>query len=383
MIRILHTTHSYAPEISGVAEVVGQISRRLARRGYEVHVATGTNKFSPREEYLHGVQVHRFAVWGNAVTGIYGDVADYVGFVQAGKWDLITMHCAQTWSTDALLPHLNQISARKVFVGHGFSTLYDAKYQEYFVELAESLRQVDGIVALSDLLEEVAFCAKHGLPEPQIIPNGVDLVEWEGTPQSVRRKWGIDDRFWLLSVSNHSPVKGHKTFFKIAQRLNNDMPNVFATIIGGHYPAAKWDLGRFGIRGGCWYRCKIIASFRSNIELRLDLPRSEVVSAIQEADIVLITSWREASPLIAIESMAGGTPWISFNVGCVQEHRGGFVVKDLDEMVEKTKILISNPGLRTELGELGKQRVRERHSWNFIVSEYEDLYNNLMKNRTK
>ena len=40
MLRILHTAETYSPEVNGVAEVVKQISTRLARRGHEVHVAT-------------------------------------------------------------------------------------------------------------------------------------------------------------------------------------------------------------------------------------------------------------------------------------------------------------------------------------------------------
>ena len=34
-MRILHTSHSYAPAIDGLAEVVGQISTRLAKKGYD------------------------------------------------------------------------------------------------------------------------------------------------------------------------------------------------------------------------------------------------------------------------------------------------------------------------------------------------------------
>ena len=292
-MRILHTAHSYAPEVSGVAEVVRQISMRLARRCHEVHVITGSRPSAPHEEILNGVYVHRFAVKGNAATGMQGDVDGYIRFVYSKPWDVLAMHCAQTWTTDALLPHLNQISARKVFVGHGFSTLYDAKYQDYFVELAESLRQVDGIVALSDLLEEAHFCAEHGLTKPQIITNGVDLAEWGAPTHALRERWGIGKRPWLLSVSNHSPVKGHPAFFEVVRRVRKQLPSVIGTIIGGHYPAAKWNLGRLGIRGGCWYRCRLAASLTSGVFLYWDASRKDVVSAIQEEDMILITSSRE------------------------------------------------------------------------------------------
>ena len=375
---VLHTAHSYAPEVSGVAEVVGQISTRLARRGHEVHVATGCPLAAPKEEILNGVYVHRFAVKGNVVTGMQGDVDGYLRFVRSESWDVLAMHCAQTWTTDALLPHLDEINAGKIFVGHGFSTLHDPEYQRYFVDLAEALRQVDKIVVLSDLLEEVPFCAKHALSKPQIIPNGVDLAEWGAPTCGLRERWGIGKRPWLLSVSNHSPVKGHAAFFEVVRRVRQRLPDVVGTIIGGCYPAAKWNLGRLGIKGGCWYRCRVAASLSSRVSLRWDVPRKDVISAVQEADVILITSSREASPLVVLESMAAGTPWVSFDVGCVWEHVGGFVVRDLDEMTEKIELLMYNPELRANLGQMGEQRIRERHSWDQIVSEYEDLYRRIV-----
>ena len=374
MMRILHTAHSYPPEVSGVSEVVGQISVRLARRGHEVHVATSRPRLTPQEEVLNGVYVHRFSLKGNAVTGIQGDIDAFLHFVQSESWDVLAMHCAQTWTTDALLPYLDHISAGKVFVGHGFSTLNAVKYNDYFTGLAESLRQVDKIVALSDLLEEVPFCTAHGLPKPQIIPNGVDLIEWGAPTLGLRETWGIGKRPWLLSVSNHSPVKGHATFFEVVRRVRQQFPGVVGTIIGGHYPAAKCGLGRFGIKGGCWYRCRLAAGLTTGVTLRWDVLRRDVVSAVQEADIVLVTSWREASPLVILESMAAGTPWVSFDVGCVREHVGGVVVRSPQEMVDTVVELLGDPNRRRRLGQDGQARVAEKHDWESVATQYEQLY---------
>jgi glycosyltransferase involved in cell wall biosynthesis len=380
-LRILHTAHSYPPEISGVAEVVGQISTGLAHKGHEVHLAAARPSGTPQEEVLNGVFVHRFAVKGNAATGMQGDIDGYLRFVCSGPWDVLAMHCAQTWPTDALLPYLNQIGARKVFVGHGFSAFYDVQYQGYFVELAESLKQVDRIVALSELLEEAQLCAKHGLAKPQIIPNGVDLTEWNAPTRRLRKRWKIENRPWILCVSNHSPVKGHAAFFKVIRHVRQHYPDVVGMIIGGYYPAAKWNLGRLGIKGGCWYRCRLAAGLKSEVTLRWDLPREDVVSSIQETDIVVITSRREASPLVILESMAARTPWVSFDVGCVREHTGGFVVNRPDEMADKACQLLADSALRQELGTAGYQRVQKRHTWDEVTTQYEALYQDLLTSR--
>src|SRR4051794_31868784 len=110
-MRILHTSHVYTPRVDGVSEVVSQLSIRLAKRGHEVHVATSWPANAPREEVLKGVHVHRFQVRGDAVSGIKGEVDNYLRFVRSKQWDVLAMHHAHVWNTDALLPHLSQIGA--------------------------------------------------------------------------------------------------------------------------------------------------------------------------------------------------------------------------------------------------------------------------------
>ena len=120
---ILHAAHSYPPDVSGVAEVVAQVSVRLAQWGHEVHVATGRPRGTPAAEVMQGVTVHRFAVAGNVVNGMRGEAQRYVEFVKGFAADVLVVHCAQVWTLDALQPHLPQLTAARIFVGHGMSAL--------------------------------------------------------------------------------------------------------------------------------------------------------------------------------------------------------------------------------------------------------------------
>jgi len=105
-----------------------------------------------------------------------------------------------------------------------------------------------------------------------------------------------------------------------------------------------------------------------------------VVSAIKEADVLLLTSpkTREASPIVILEAMAAGTPWLSLGGGCVREHVGGLVVADLDEMAEKLQLLLTDQQLRHSLGEAGQRRITQRHSWDAIARQYEQLYRDVV-----
>jgi len=373
-MTVLQASHSYRPESTGVAEVVARVSQRLSQQGHKVHIATARPPGASQTETIDGVAIHRFRVEGNAVTGIRGEARRYAEFVTTFPADVLSVHCAQAWPLDALLPCLAKVRAAKVFVSHGFSALHNPAYDEYFGRLAQSLREMDRVVTLSSLLEEVPFCAQHGLPPPVTIPNGVDLLEIGAPPRDVRGRWGIGERPWVVSVSSHSPVKGHDALFDVVGRVRAVLPAVCGTIIGGNHPAARWGLGRLGVKGGCWYHCRLRTLGARGVELRWGVPRPEVVSAIQEADVVIVTSRREASPIVPLESMAAGTPWVSFDVGCVREYHGGMVVPTRQAMVEAVVGLLQSPEERRRLGAQGRQRAEEGHNWDVIARAYEAVY---------
>jgi glycosyltransferase involved in cell wall biosynthesis len=306
-----------------------------------------------------------------------GAVKEYVTFVAAHTWDVIVMHCAQIWTTDAMLPHLSALPAAKVFVFHGISAFGDPAYQQYFVSLADILRKLDAVVSLSGLVEDTRFCERFGLRQPTVIPNGADLKRWKEKHQEIRRRWQIGDRPWLVTVSNHNPLKGHNQFIQLARDIRSEIPQLAATIIGGNYPAAKYNLGSLGIKGGCWYRCRVQSALQRVVDLRPGAARSDVIAAVQEADILICTSSWEASPLSIIESMAAGTPWISMDVGCVRENAGGIVVRSADEMRSAVLRLLQDGAVRHVLGSEGRARAAAKHDWNSVVSQHQDLYRNI------
>ena len=76
-MRILHTAATYAPSLDGVAQIVRNISERLAKKGHDVHVATAALNSQHSYVRLNGVQVYRFNVRGSLALGIRGDAEKY------------------------------------------------------------------------------------------------------------------------------------------------------------------------------------------------------------------------------------------------------------------------------------------------------------------
>jgi glycosyltransferase involved in cell wall biosynthesis len=83
-----------------------------------------------------------------------------------------------------------------------------------------------------------------------------------------------------------------------------------------------------------------------------------------QADLVIFPSvWDEPFGLVGIEAMAHGVPVVAFDVGGVREWLtegvGGWCVprKDVDAMALAIDTALSDPDLRREVGEAGRQRV--------------------------
>lgn len=370
-MRILHTATTYAPLLDGVAEVVRHISEGLVRRGHEVHVATRAVASQPAEAIVNRVHVHRFSVGGNLAAGMKGQVREYQEFVRAGRWDLMVNHCLQTWPTDALLECVGSFPWASLLVTHGLST-ENQIFREYYRKMPLFIARYSAWVSVSALNEESAYANQHGLNAPTVIRNGVDLQEWNDPLLNLRETWNLRGHPWLISVSNHSHEKRHDWSFQLVERLKGT--NAKLTIVGNSHNAEKWQLGRVGIRGGCFYECRMRALASRSVQLKTAIARREVVSAIKEADLLISTSRREANSVVLLESMAAGTPWVSTDVGSARENAGGVVVSSVDKMAEVVLELLRDPDRGRRLGQEGRTRVEERHDWNRIVDSYEQLY---------
>src|SRR5262249_12219825 len=144
--------------------------------------------------------------------------------------------------------------------------------------------------------------------------------------------------------------------------------------IGNAFRTEKLGAGRYGVRGGCYYACRVRSLFNGKVQLRQHIPRPSVVSALREADLLVHPSTRETSPLVILEAMAAGLPWVAFDAGNVREFPGGVVVRNLHEMAQWSTKLLGEPDFRSRLGQEGRTRIRASHSWETIIDKYEELY---------
>lgn len=210
-MRLLFCCEFYYPSVGGVQEVMRQIAERLVGLGHEVTVAT--TRLAERVSLEHnGVRIVEFAVTGNAVRGMQGEVDRYRDFVLSFDGDALLIKAAQQWTFDALWPVLDRVPFRKVFIPCGFSALYEPSYRGYFDQLPAVLRAFDHLIFYAECYRDVDFAREHGITNFTILPNGASEVEFGAAPDpGFRARHGIpEDSFVFLTVGSLTGVKGHR-----------------------------------------------------------------------------------------------------------------------------------------------------------------------------
>jgi glycosyltransferase involved in cell wall biosynthesis len=388
-LRIAHCVESYAPALGGMPEVVKQLSERLAALGHRVTVLTSPHP-DRQADRMNGVEVREFALSGNAVDGITGEAAAYVKALREGSFDVITFFAAQQWATDAALPLLAELAARKVFVPTGFSALHDPRWAAYYAGMPGWMKQMDLNVVLSEGYQDVRFAKEHGVSNLQLIPNGASAEEFDAPlAGDFRAAHGIGpEQPLVLHLGSYTGIKGHRE--AIAMFLKADTGDAVLALVGNGNLKLKELFGRH-------WRFRLLrgkARRSGKRVLFLELDREQTVSALKQADLFLFPSNVECSPIVLFEAMAAGVPFLGSEAGNTAEiaawTQGGWTIPgkrdeqgcvhpDIAAGARMLCDLLRDGAKLKAAGAHGQRAWRERFTWQKIAEQYAAAYENLVK----
>jgi L-malate glycosyltransferase len=250
------------------------------------------------------------------------------------------------------------------------------------------MSRYDHLVFHSGTYRDIQFTREQGMTHYTVIPNGASGEEFATVDATFRHRHGIPEEMpLLLSVCNHTPLKGHGL---VMEAFRQARTGPAALVIIGK------PIGRLSCRPICRLKGGLIALFSSGGKrvLLLDAPRHETLAAYKAADLFLFGSRLECSPLVLFEAVASKNPFISTACGNAEEIAawtgGGIIVpgkqnsygtvttspRDMSRAIED---LVYDRDRRESMAEAGFKAWRERFTWDNIADQYERLYQTLVE----
>lgn len=363
-MKILITTEQYFPVVSGISTVVTSIAEELVKNAHTVTVVT-SSKNRTFTSY-NGVNIKEFKIEGGFGRYYRGDKQEYINYVLSSDADVIINECVQTWNSDLLFPYLAKIKAIKILHSHGFS-LFQSKARNpwanlkatfYYRSLIRHLKNYDKVLILSSLVSEMPYFQKYHFNNYEILPNGVPHQIIAPEPKK------LPENPLLLSISNFFPMKNQELILKAFYLSSNKATLIFigsSQLHGYLYKlkSLKQSLdAKYGKREVFFYDT---------------LSREETLYYLTHASLFLHSSKLEAFPIVILEAMSTGTPWICTEVGNVKELVGGLVIKNEQNMVAAIDTLLNDQVYYAQLSVDGLNTIKCYYAWPIITKCLESI----------
>ncbi|HEX8597585.1 MAG TPA: glycosyltransferase [Chloroflexia bacterium] len=253
-------------------------------------------------------------------------------------------------------------------------------------EVAERMqieRQVmdwaDRIIAATSLdKNQMLYCYGSYDEKISVIPAGVDTDHFYPRDKAeVRRQLGLPlDTPILLFVGRIERLKGIDTLLESAAVVSRTCAgrDLKVLIVGGGGQTSEENAEIRRI----WQLHQDL-NLEDQVEFVGSKPQEMLPLYYSAADITVMPSHYESFGMVAVESMASGTPVIASNVGglsyTVKDGVTGYLVPEENHFVlaEQVHHLLKNPEVREQLGRQAAEHALQ-FSWSNIASQIVDVY---------
>lgn len=327
-------------DTGGMSVYIRELARELGRRGHRVDIYTRlfASTYRPSTELYKNVRLVHLQAGTNAHLSkldLYPYIADFFRDLErcrsgAGiRYDLIHSHY---WLSGLLgnrardswgVPHLVM-----------FHTLGAAKNNAGQAEPEPGLRiaseghltkACQRILAATEREKRQLIRYYGASPEKiGVVPCGVNLDLFRPLDRRTAREGlGFDnDESIVLYVGRLAPLKGIERLMAAMTYLGHRRVRLVIVGGNGHRTPEAGDLARLASRWGIGQAVTLVGSVR----------HENLRPYYSAADVLAVPSYYESFGLVALESLASGTPVVATRVGAmetiIQEGETGLVVRD-------------------------------------------------------
>lgn len=303
-------------------------------------------------------------------------------FFRENKFD-----CVHTHSSKAGI--IGRLAARAAGVPVVVHTVHGQAFHPYQSRLKNRLfiflerfaaKYCDKIFAVAQAMIDQCVAAKVAPEEKyMVVYSGMDTAAFDRAKrdEKLRQSLGIPaDALTVVTVARLFAQKGYEYVIPAAEKVLKTHPHVHFLFVGDGpmYDSLTAELKEKNILDHFHFAGLV--------------PPDQVASYIAQADLLWHLSLHEGLPRAVVQALAVGIPAIGFALDGTPEvvinGETGFVTaaENVDDVAEKTALLLDDPAMRRTFGENGKSKVLEQFAWRKMADILEREYSVLLqKNR--
>jgi len=391
--QVLKIVHIITRLIVGGAQENTLITCKvLAQRGHDVTLVTGP-ALGPEGELFDQTKDQNYEVVVvdrlRRAINPFNDIPSYFQIKKLLRQlqpDIVHTHSAKAGILGRFAGYAlkGQWAADRPAIVHGIHGLAFHPYQhpllnKFYIAVEKSTaKRTDFFISVADAMTEQATAVGIGRPEQFVTAysaiEGDDFLSPMSQQRRLdfRRNYGIaEDAVVLVTIARLFMLKGHEYIVESAKSLAERFENAVWLFVGDgtlseHFKKQVRELGLV-----------------ERIRFTGLLPPSKIPLAIQSSDILVHCSLREGLARALPQAMLCGKPAISFDVDGAREvvnERTGRLIepKNVGQLVEACAELIENESLRRQLGENGREFVKEMFTPERMVDTIEAVYRKLL-----
>ena len=413
-MKIINISHLYYPSAGGVQTYIKNVSERLVRDyGDDVTVATTDSYFGPEKtffkkitpshETINGVKVIRFSYRRWHIKPLKLVVKMLRRFGLTVPEEIIMQLNGPSSAT--MRNYLTNVEADAFFASSSnyyFMQLPLWRECNFFyfasIHLDEEMekthllkKQIECMNASTLYIANTHFeqerMIKYGVDKDKtfVLGCGVELSDFEINDQSVVRQFkkdlGIPENALLTGyIGRLEKTKNVHLIIAAFAKLNENISESYLLIAGTGSNYVE-DLKN------------IVSQLSPNVSSRIkfltEFDQSKKASLFNSLDVLVLPSKNESFGLVFLEAWSCKKPVIGTSIGAVRDvvtdGYDGLIVApdDVDDLAEKMSILLSDKNLRERLGENGFQKVKEKYTWDIIVSKLRSCFTRALEMNDK
>lgn len=360
---IIASNHAYPFHVGGSETIIKALSKKMSEKGWATSVMSGD---ANRVVKLGNVEVEP----GTPEKVLYKAR-------KLGSEDRMLIYSDASLCLPMLLDNMHTVKCRIAICTVGCNAaISNPRILENFKKHKDKIE----FITHSSSYDDAKLLQKNSIPF-RVIPNAVDASEFFIPKSRFRDKHGISaNSHVMLMVANCFPGKGHEEMIGMLERHSHSFPENSFFVLACATPS--WPVAK---RLTNSIRERITRIRRPKCMVMLDASREAVCEAFAASDVTVLTSLKEVAPVVILESMACGIPWISFPVGNVPDMPGGVVVDckirdaqgylkpsagEIEFFSRELRELLLNDHKRNELGSSGLAMIGQNFNWDVVSEMY-------------